>query len=89
MTKQDKKRKILNRAQNCPQSLTLHELEWLAQEYGFVFDREHGSHRLYYHVEDPSKIMNFQPREGDSKMAKPYQVKQLVAFIMNKQQENE
>lgn len=54
-----------------------------------MFDREHGSHRLYYHVEDPSKIMNFQPREGDSKMAKPYQVKQLVAFIMNKQQENE
>ena len=74
-------RALLDKARSHPESVTFQELQQLAMYYGFVFARTRGSHCQYKRLEDPPCFLTFQPRKGDGKMAKAYQVKQLVAFI--------
>ncbi len=40
-----------------------------------------GSHRMYKRTDDPRHLIPFQPDKHDAKMAKGYQVKQLISFI--------
>jgi len=70
---------LLDRAKRKRASITFPELCRLAECFGFVFDRQKSSHYIY---ERPgTRPMDFQPRKRDEKMAKPYQVKQLLDFI--------
>lgn len=69
---------LLERARRNAKSFTFTELRALASCY-FTLDRRRGSHHIF--VRDGCRPLNFQPRHRDPKMAKPYQVRQLVAVI--------
>lgn len=69
---------LLERARRSAKSFTFAELCELASGY-FTFDRRRGSHHVF--VREGYRPMVFQPRRRDPKMAKPYQVKQLVTVI--------
>ena len=78
--------KLLDKAKQNPQSIKFKELTKLATLVGFIkrkHKRKHSgsSHEVYTHPEFPGPIMNFQRHPRDSKMAKDYQVKQLLKFI--------
>jgi hypothetical protein len=73
--------KLLERARNSPKNLKFEDLCTLAECYGWVFQRQSGSHRIYLHPSlgnTVGSMMNFQPRGGK---AKPTQVKQLLDAI--------
>jgi predicted RNA binding protein YcfA (HicA-like mRNA interferase family) len=53
------------------------DFERLLQAFGFVLDRQNGSHRIWLHPGSRAR-MNVQPQGGD---AKPYQVRQLVELV--------
>ena len=76
-----KKRALLDKARSRPESVSFQELQQLATSFGFVCDRVRGSHRQYIRFEEPVRLLSIQPRKGDKKMAKAYQVQQLVVFI--------
>jgi hypothetical protein len=69
--------KLLDRARNFPSGITFDELCRLADNNGFIFRRQAGSHKIYKHPQ--GAMMNFQPDKNG--MAKTYQVKQLLDFI--------
>ena len=69
--------KLLERARNSPADLRFTEVCQLAECYGFVLDRQGGSHRIYKRPRWPH-VMNFQNWKGK---AKPYQVRQLLNAI--------
>lgn len=76
-----KAERLLERAINSPKNLSFEDLCGLAECYGWVFQRQTGSHRIYMHSDlgnRPGSMMNFQPRNGK---AKPSQVKQLLDAI--------
>jgi hypothetical protein len=68
---------LLQRARSDPRSLRYRELCQLAECFEFVFKRQKGSHAIYSRPAFP-RLMNFQDVKG---MAKPYQVRQLLAAI--------
>ncbi len=70
--------KIARKARRSPKSLKFAELCYLAECYGFAFERRSGSHRIYKHPTYP-RLMNFQPRKDGS--AKGYQVQLLLEAI--------
>jgi hypothetical protein len=70
---------LLDKAKRKRASVTFAELRVLAECYGFTFNRQSGSHHIY--VRSGAGLQDFQPRKRDAKMAKPYQVKQLLDFI--------
>ena len=73
--------KLLDKAVNSPENLRFADLCALAECYGWVFQRQRGSHRIYMHPGLRSRsgsMMNFQSRQGN---AKPTQVRQLLAAI--------
>lgn len=73
--------KLLEKATNSPKNLKFEDLCALAECYGWVFQRQCGSHHIYLHTDLGSGVgsmMNFQPRDGQ---AKPTQVKQLLDAI--------
>ncbi|MCK5685401.1 type II toxin-antitoxin system HicA family toxin [bacterium] len=76
-----KKEKLYTKAVNSPEGLKFKELCSLAELYGFELNRIKGSHHFYKRSSIPKLIMNFQPFPTDKKMAKPFQVKQLLAAI--------
>ena len=76
-----KKQKLLRKAKRSPESISFKEIQELAKHYGFVFDTQKGSHIQYKRRDDPFGFMNFQPRKNDKKMAKIFQVRQLIKFI--------
>jgi predicted RNA binding protein YcfA (HicA-like mRNA interferase family) len=53
------------------------DFERLLAAFGFVLDRQTGSHRIWYHPKLRER-MNVQPMGGK---AKPYQVRQLVQLV--------
>lgn len=53
------------------------ELEKLVFAFGFEFDRQRGSHRVYRRPDVPEGLI-FQP---EGKAAKPYQVEQFLAIV--------
>lgn len=69
--------KLLDKAANSPKNLRFEDLCALAECYGWVFQRQCGSHHIYMHP-GIGLLMNFQPRNGK---AKPTQVKQLLDAI--------
>jgi len=77
----DKKQKLLGKAKRSPESISFKEIQDLAVFFGFIFDTQNGSHIQYKRKDDPYGFMNFQPRKNDKKMAKIFQVRQLVNFI--------
>lgn len=70
--------KLLEKARSAPQNLRFSDLLKLAQEFGWEFDRQSGSHRIFRHTRGSPRRMNFQDKNGK---AKPYQVRQLLAWI--------
>ena len=69
--------KLFQSARSNPAGLRFSGLCRLAEAFGFVFQRQKGSHRVYAH-DGIRQIMNFQNDRG---MAKPYQVRQLLDCI--------
>ncbi len=69
--------KLLKKAKNAATSLRYAELCHLAECYGFVLDRQAGSHAIYKRA-NYQRAMNFQ---DDGGKAKPYQVRQLIAAL--------
>ena len=67
----------LERARNNPQSLTFKELQQLAEKAGYRLKRVRGSHHVYTR-KGTVEIINLQPK---GRMAKPYQVRQVVGLI--------
>lgn len=68
---------LLERARNNPHSLGFRELQQLAEKAGFRLKRVRGSHHVYTR-KGIVEIINLQPR---GRMAKPYQVRQVVGLI--------
>jgi predicted RNA binding protein YcfA (HicA-like mRNA interferase family) len=68
---------LLERARNSPQSLSFRELQQLAEKAGFRLKRVRGSHHVYS-CRGIVEIINLQPK---GRMAKPYQVRQVVGLI--------
>ena len=71
---------ILAAAKAAPRSVTFVDLKRLVTAIGFVLDRHNGDHDIYVRSSVP-EIINLQPRKGDRRMAKPYQVNQVVEII--------
>lgn len=76
-----KKQKFFSKAKRNPESISYKEIQELAVFYDFAFDTQKGSHIQYKRRDDPYGFMNFQPRKNDKKMAKIFQVRQLIKFI--------
>ena len=73
--------RLLDKATNAPKNLRFKDLCALAECYGWVFQRQCGSHHIYLHPGLRNRagfMMNFQSRNGK---AKPTQVKQLLEAI--------
>lgn len=64
-------------ARSNPAGLRFSGLCKLAEAFGFVFQRQKGSHKVYAHA-GIRQIMNFQNDRG---MAKAYQVRQLLDCV--------
>lgn len=74
-----KKEKLLQKAINNPKGLSFKDFETLLISFNWVFNRQNGSHRIYY---SPDKIrLPIQDRKGK---AKEYQVKQFIKIIGGK-----
>ncbi len=74
--------KLYEKAKNNPIGIKYDKLNLLAELVGFIHRNKKAStgHRIYRHP--TLKIMlNHQPDKKNHKMAKPYQVKQLIAKI--------
>ncbi len=69
--------KLLAKARRAPSSLTFRELCYLAACSGFELKRIGGSHRVYDHP----RLRRPLPFQRVSKMAKTYQVQQLLTAI--------
>src|SRR5215208_4682907 len=73
--------KLLEKAKSSPKNLKFDDLCALAECYGWAFQRQCGSHRIYLHAQlgnVTGSMMNFQSRKGK---AKPSQVRQLLDAI--------
>jgi predicted RNA binding protein YcfA (HicA-like mRNA interferase family) len=68
---------LLERARNNPESLSFKELQRLVEAAGFRLKRVRGSHHVYAR-KGIVEIINIQPK---GRMAKPYQVRQVVGLI--------
>ena len=71
-----KKEKLLQKALNNPNGLSFKEFETLLGNFGWIFDRQAGSHKIYYSA--CSTRLPIQNRKGK---AKGYQVKQFIKII--------
>lgn len=69
--------RLFQLARHNPGGLRFSDLCRLAESFGFVFQRQKGSHRVYAH-EGLRQIMNFQNDRGT---AKAYQVRQLLDCV--------
>lgn len=68
-------RKLYLKALNNPRGLRFGEFTTLIEAFGFVLDRQRGSHRMYARV-DVRELINVQPRsDGKAKTA------QVEAFL--------
>jgi hypothetical protein len=72
-----RRRKLIEKVRNNPAGVRFQEICLLAGHLGFTKRGGKGSH-VVYEKDGVEEILTFQDREG---MAKPYQVKQLLAVI--------
>ncbi len=70
-------RKLLQKALSSPANLRFAEALALAEAYGFVLARVHGSHHILTHAR-LAELVNLQEVGG---RAKPYQVRQLLRLV--------
>ena len=78
----DRVDKILEKAKASPNNLTFDELCYLVTKFGYILDRQNGSHKIYKHPKIQSRIgatINIQ--EFKDGKAKVYQVKEALRFI--------
>lgn len=73
-----RRRKLLLKAMNNPSGLRFEEFESLIESFGFLLDRQRGSHRLYVR-DDVREFVNVQPR-ADGK-AKAAQVRDFMILV--------
>jgi len=71
------RQKLIDKARNNPAGIRFREICLLAEHFGFTSRGGKGSH-VVYEKDGVEEILTFQDRQG---MAKPYQVKQLLAVI--------
>lgn len=71
-----KKEKLLQKAINNPKGLSFKDFETLLINFGWIFDRQNGSHKIYY--SSNGVRLPIQDRKGK---AKEYQVKQFIKII--------
>ncbi len=71
------RRKLIDKARNNAAGIRFREICLLAEHAGFSRRGGKGSH-VVYAKDGVEEILTFQDRKG---MAKPYQVKQLIAVI--------
>jgi len=76
----DRLLKLYKKLTVSPNNASFTDLCKLAEEVGFVFRNQSGSHAIYKHPKY-KKIMNFQPDKKNKSNAKKYQVLQLISFI--------
>ncbi len=72
-----RRQKLVDKARSNPAGIRFREICLLAEHVGFTRRGGKGSHVVYEKV-GVDEILTFQDRKG---MAKPYQVKQLLAVI--------
>ena len=72
-----RRRKLIDKVRNNPAGVRFQEICLLAEHLGFIKRGGKGSH-VVYEREGVEEILTFQDRKG---MAKPYQVKQLLAVV--------
>ena len=72
-----RRQKLIEKARNNPAGVRFQEICLMAEHLGFTKRGGKGSH-IVYEKEGVEEILTFQDRKG---MAKPYQVKQLLAVI--------
>jgi predicted RNA binding protein YcfA (HicA-like mRNA interferase family) len=75
-----KKEKLYKKAKSSPTNLRFSELCSLAENVGFAFRDQTGSHKIYKHTKY-DRTMNFQPDKHDKSKAKKFQIRQLIDFI--------
>ncbi len=73
-----RRRKLYLKALNNPKGLRFGEFTRLLEAFGFMLDRQRGSHRLYVR-EDVREFVNVQPT-SDGK-AKPAQVREFLELV--------
>lgn len=76
------KEKLLAKAKQSPNNFRFADLCKLAEAHGWVFDRQKGSHQIYFNPDFPETMgstMNFQPSKDGS--AKRTQIDQLLDAI--------
>src|SRR5260364_97215 len=71
-----KREKLLARAHQAPNNLTLDEFETLLKQCGWVFKRQKGSHRVW--LSPSNRALTIQ---SDGGKAKSYQVKQALLMM--------
>lgn len=72
-----RRQKLIEKIRNNPGGIRFQEICRLAEQLGFTKRGGKGSH-IVYEKDGVEEILTFQDRNG---MAKPYQVKQLLAVI--------
>ncbi len=72
-----RREKLIGKARNNPAGVRFREICLLAEHVGFTRRGGKGSH-VVYEKDGVDEILTFQERKG---MAKPYQVRQLLAVI--------
>lgn len=73
-----KPRKLLLRIQTNRANVSFTDFERLVFAFGFVKDRQSGSHRIYRHGLLPDARLNLQPVRGE---VKPYQIGQFLKLV--------
>ena len=72
-----RRQKLIEKARNNPAGMRFQDLCLLAEHLGFYRRGGKGSH-VVYERDGVEEILTFQDRKG---MAKPYQVRQLLAVV--------
>lgn len=70
--------KLYMRVASAPASARFEDVVHLAEAVGFVLVRQHGSHRVFRHVDKPDLRLTLQPLGGQGK---EYQVRDLLRKI--------
>ena len=73
-----RKANLLARVRNNPRDVRFSDLVTLVEATGFVFKRQPGSHRQYWHPEARVSL-NLQPDKNGK--AKPYQVRDFLEAV--------
>ncbi len=71
------KYKLLEKIENSPNNTSINDFIKCVKMFGFVFDRQKGSHQIYVH-NDTKEFLNIQERKNQ---AKPEQIKELVKLV--------